>query len=143
MVTIRLTRGGANKRPFYHIVVADSRCPRDGRNLERIGYFNPIVKDQNKELHLYMDLERVTYWLSKGAKPSERVAALINEAKKMPAMKPVRPVRKPKPVVTARPAASSAPVAKSDKGDKSSGKKPAHKHKSTNKPAAKKATSKN
>lgn len=142
MLTIRLSRGGANKRPFYHIVVANSRCPRDGRNLERLGYFNPIATAQGKELPLYMDLERITYWISKCAKPSERVACLIKEAKKMPTMEPMRPVRKAKPVVTPRPAATSSATAKSDKGEKISAKKPAHKHKS-GKPTAKKAPSKN
>jgi small subunit ribosomal protein S16 len=80
MVTIRLSRGGAKKRPFYHISVADSRNSRDGRFIERLGFFNPIAKGQEERLRL--SLERVEYWMSKGAQPSERVAQLIKDAKK-------------------------------------------------------------
>ena len=65
MVTIRLSRGGAKKRPFYHIVVADSRRPRDGRFIERIGYFNPVAAQNEPKLTL--DSERLNYWLSQGA----------------------------------------------------------------------------
>ena len=75
MVTIRLSRGGAKKRPFYHIVVADSRRARDGRHLERLGFFNPLAKGQEEPFRL--DQERYDYWLSQGARPSERVAKLI------------------------------------------------------------------
>ena len=78
MVTIRLARGGAKKRPFYHIVVTDSRNRRDGRGLERVGYFNPIAKGQ--ETRLEIDKERVNYWLSQGAKTSDRVARLLKES---------------------------------------------------------------
>lgn len=78
MVTIRLARGGAKKRPFYHVVVADSRKPRDGRFIERIGFFNPIAAGQEQVLKI--DQERLTYWLSKGAQTSERVAALVKQA---------------------------------------------------------------
>lgn len=80
MVTIRLSRGGAKKRPFYQITVADSRNARDGRFIERIGFFNPLAKGQEESLRLSLD--RVEYWMSKGAQPSERVAQLIKEAKK-------------------------------------------------------------
>ena len=75
MVTIRLARAGAKKRPFYHIVATDSRNPRDGRYIERLGYFNPIATGQEQRLSLEQD--RVDYWLSQGAQPSERVAGLI------------------------------------------------------------------
>lgn len=75
MVVIRLARGGAKKRPFYTIVVSDKRSPRDGRCIERIGYFNPIAA--GKEVRLHMQPERVQYWISKGAQPSERVQQLI------------------------------------------------------------------
>lgn len=75
MVTIRLARAGAKKRPFYHIVAADSRSPRDGRYIERLGYFNPIASGREQKLSL--EQERVDYWLSQGARPSERVAGLI------------------------------------------------------------------
>lgn len=78
MVTIRLSRGGAKKRPFYHVVVADSRSRRDGRYIERVGFFNPIARGQESRLKL--DSERVQYWLGTGAKASDRVASLIKEA---------------------------------------------------------------
>lgn len=77
MVTIRLARGGAKKRPFYHIVVTDSRNRRDGRYIERLGFFNPIAKGQAESLSI--NKERVDYWISQGAKPSERVAKLIKQ----------------------------------------------------------------
>jgi small subunit ribosomal protein S16 len=77
MVTIRLTRGGAKKRPFYHVVVADSRRARDGRFIERIGYYNPLAAQH--EATLIVNAERLQYWLSKGAKASERVAHLVKQ----------------------------------------------------------------
>ena len=80
MVTIRLSRGGAKKRPFYQLTVADSRNARDGRFIERIGFFNPTARGQEERLRL--DLERVEYWTGKGAQLSERVAQLVKEAKK-------------------------------------------------------------
>ena len=80
MVSIRLARGGSKKRPFYHVVVSDSRSPRDGRYIERIGFFNPQARGQEEELRL--DDARIDYWMSKGAKPSERVANLIKGARK-------------------------------------------------------------
>lgn len=80
MVTIRLTRTGAKKRPFYHLNVAESSARRDGRFIERIGYFNPIAT--GKATRLSVDIERFEYWVSVGAQPSERVAALIKQARK-------------------------------------------------------------
>ena len=80
MVTIRLSRGGAKKRPFYQIVVADSRSPRDGRFIERVGFFNPIAQG-NAEC-LRVDLERVNHWVAQGASLSDRVATLVKEAQK-------------------------------------------------------------
>ena len=80
MVTIRLTRTGAKKRPFYHLNVAEASARRDGRFIERIGYFNPIAT--GKAQRLSVDLERFDYWLSVGAQPSERVAALVKQARK-------------------------------------------------------------
>jgi small subunit ribosomal protein S16 len=83
MVSIRLSRGGAKKRPFYHIVVTDSRNRRDGRFIERLGFFNPIAS--GKEEPLRLNLARANYWLSVGAQPSERVSKLIKDyAKKAP-----------------------------------------------------------
>jgi len=79
MVTIRLARGGAKKRPFYHIVVTDSRNKRDGRYIERLGFFNPLAAGQEAELKV--DQERLSYWVSQGAKLSERVQKLVQPAK--------------------------------------------------------------
>ena len=79
MVTIRLSRAGAKKRPFYHIVVTDSRSRRDGRYLERLGYFNPIAT--GGESKLIIDAARADYWLQQGAQPSARVASLMQELK--------------------------------------------------------------
>lgn len=80
MVSIRLARGGSKKRPFYHVVVSDSRNPRDGRYIERLGFFNPQARGQ--EEHLRIDIERIDYWVSKGAQASERVASLIKSSRK-------------------------------------------------------------
>ncbi len=77
MVTIRLARGGMKRRPFYHLVVADSRNKRDGRYIERVGYFNPTAKGQ--EVRLNINLERVEHWVSQGAQASDRVAKLIKD----------------------------------------------------------------
>ena len=77
MVTIRLSRGGAKRRPFYHIVVTDSRNPRDGRYIERVGFFNPIAT--GGEVKLNVDRERVKYWVGKGAQTSDRVAMLLGQ----------------------------------------------------------------
>jgi small subunit ribosomal protein S16 len=79
MVTIRLSRGGAKKRPFYHVVVTDSRTPRDGRYIERLGFFNPLAASHEETLRV--DAERVKYWVSKGAQPSDRVQYLLKEHK--------------------------------------------------------------
>ena len=78
MVTIRLARGGAKKRPFYHITVSDSRRARDGRFIERIGFFNPVARGQEERLRL--DLDRMAYWQSQGAQVSDRVSSLVKDA---------------------------------------------------------------
>ncbi len=75
MVTIRLSRGGAKKRPFYHIVVTDQRNRRDGRYIERVGFFNPVATGQEEKLR--MDVDRIEYWVGHGAQASERVSALL------------------------------------------------------------------
>jgi small subunit ribosomal protein S16 len=80
MVSIRLSRGGSKRRPFYHIVVSDSRRARDGRYIERVGFFNPGATGAAEEFRLEND--RIEYWLSKGAQPSDRVSTLIKCAKK-------------------------------------------------------------
>lgn len=77
MVSIRLSRGGSKKRPFYQIVVADERLKRDGRYIERIGFFNPIAT--GGEVRLRLDRARAEYWISRGAQPSERVAKFLKE----------------------------------------------------------------
>ena len=82
MLTIRLARSGAKKRPFYHISVADSRMPRDGRFVERVGYYNPIASGQ--EVRLEVNVERIDYWISKGAQPSDRVLNLLKQNKETP-----------------------------------------------------------
>ena len=78
MVTIRLARGGAKKKPFYHITVSDSRRARDGRFIERIGFFNPAARGQEERLRL--DLDRMAYWQSQGAQVSDRVSSLARDA---------------------------------------------------------------
>ena len=78
MVTIRLSRGGAKKKPFYHITVCASRRSRDGRFLQRLGFFNPLAKGQEERLRL--DLERMAFWQSQGAKLSSRVTTLAKDA---------------------------------------------------------------
>ena len=80
MVSIRLSRGGAKKRPFYHIVVTDQRNRRDGRYIERLGYFNPVAVGGQDQMRI--DLPRVDYWIGKGAQPSDRVNSLIKGYKK-------------------------------------------------------------
>lgn len=75
MVTIRLARSGAKKKPFYHVVVTDSRNRRDGRYLERLGFFNPVAQGNEEKLRL--NRERIDYWVSKGAQTSDRVAKLL------------------------------------------------------------------
>jgi len=77
MVTIRLARGGAKKRPFYHIVVTDSRNRRDGRYIERVGFFNPLAK--GGEVRLNVDQARVDHWVGQGAQASERVGKLLKD----------------------------------------------------------------
>ncbi len=79
MVTIRLARGGAKARPFYHVVVADSRDKRDGRHIERLGFFNPIAAANEEDFRL--DDKRYTYWLSVGAQPSPRIRKLVKQFK--------------------------------------------------------------
>ena len=83
MVVIRLSRSGSKKRPFYHLSVADERNPRDGRFIERVGFFNPVARGSEERLRV--NAERVEYWMSKGAQPSDRVAKLLKDAKKQQA----------------------------------------------------------
>ena len=87
MLKIRLSMGGVRKRPVYKIVVADSRAPRDGRFVEKIGLFNPLLPKDKKE-RIKVEAERVKYWISKGAKPTLRVSRILGEAQLMPIPKP-------------------------------------------------------
>ena len=80
MVTIRLSRGGSKRSPFYHVEVKDSRSSRDGRYIERLGYFNPNARGAEKRLSV--DLDRVSHWVGVGATTSERVKSLVKEAQK-------------------------------------------------------------
>lgn len=83
MVTIRLSRGGSKKQPFYQVVVKDSRSRRDGRYIERVGFFNPVARGQEERLRL--DIDRVDHWLGTGAQMSERVAGLVKGYRKQQA----------------------------------------------------------
>ena len=78
-VVIRMARAGTKKRPFYHIVAADSRAPRDGRFIERLGYFNPLLP-KDKEERLKLDMDKVKAWMVKGAQPSDRVMRFLDAA---------------------------------------------------------------
>ena len=80
MVSIRLSRAGAKKRPFYHLVVTDSRNRRDGRYIERVGFFNPVGREHEENLRI--DFERIDYWIGQGAQPSDRVASLLKKHRK-------------------------------------------------------------
>ena len=83
MLKIRLSMGGARKRPIYKIVVADTRFPRDGRFIEKLGFFNPLLPKDKKE-RVGLDIERIKYWLGQGAKPTTRVARILGENEIMP-----------------------------------------------------------
>ena len=87
MLRIRLSIGGAKKRPVYKIVVADSRFPRDGRFIEKLGSFNPLLPKEKKE-RIKIESERVKHWLSKGARPTLRVSRILGEVNIMPMPKP-------------------------------------------------------
>ena len=114
MVTIRLARGGARKRPFYHLVATDSRKPRDSGHLERLGFFNPIAGGDEEGLRV--DQERVRFWLDRGAKTSERAAQLIRRhAQARPAAtaapaEAAQPAEKAPPAEAAQPAEKAAPA---------------------------------
>ena len=84
MVTIRLARRGGKKRPFYHLTVAEKSAKRDGRFIERVGFYNPVARGNDEELRI--DLERVDYWLSQGAVPTERVGSLVKRWRKQVAL---------------------------------------------------------
>jgi len=91
-LVIRMARAGTKKRPFYHIVVADSRSPRDGRFIERIGYFNPLLPKEKTE-RLKFDLEKAKAWIAKGAQPSDRIMRFLDAAGVMKRTKRNNPQR--------------------------------------------------
>jgi len=116
-VVIRMARAGTKKRPFYHVVVADSRSPRDGRFIERLGYFNPLLPKDNKD-RLKVDFEKLKAWLAKGAQPSDRVARFLDaegirkrEARNNPNKAVPRKERKARAEAAAKEAAAAAVAA--------------------------------
>ena len=121
-----MSRGGAKKRPVYKIVIADSRKPRDGRFIEKVGFFNPLLPKDKKE-RLSLDVERIKHWLSKGAKPSERIARFLGDADIIP--KPVQrnnPIKaKPKKKAQERLAAAEEAKKAVEEAAKAEAEKPA------------------
>ena len=116
-LVIRMARAGTKKRPFYHIVLADSRSPRDGRFIERLGYYNPLLP-KDKEERLKLDLEKVQAWMKKGAQPSDRVMRFLDKAgvakrekRNNPEKAVPRKERKAKAEEAAKAPAAAAPAA--------------------------------
>ena len=108
---IRMARAGTKKRPVYHIVVADSRSPRDGRYIERLGYFNPLMAKDNKD-RLKFDVEKAKAWMAKGATPSDRVSRFLDAAGVLKREARSNPVKaKPKKKAQERAAATAAAAA--------------------------------
>jgi len=96
MVVIRLARGGAKKRPFFHIVVADARSPRDGRFIEKLGTYNPLLPREHAQ-RITLDKERIAHWLKVGAQPSDRVARFLATAELMKPRERRDQSKKPQP----------------------------------------------
>ncbi len=118
MVSIRLSRGGVKKRPFYHIVVTDSRNRRDGRYIERLGFFNPFAAGKGEPLRL--DLARANYWIGVGAKPSDRVAQLIKQLTKKPPVTPAEDAPKISVSIKSAKSAKSATTEAATKSESAS-----------------------
>ena len=113
-VVIRMARAGTKKRPVYHIVIADSRSPRDGRFIERLGYFNPLLPKDHKD-RLKLDLDKVKAWMVKGAQPSDRVMRFLDAAgvaKREKRNNPERAIPRKERKVAAEAAAKAAGEAK-------------------------------
>ena len=116
MLAIRMTRHGAKKRPFFHIVVADSRSPRDGRFIEKLGTYNPLLPREHAQ-RITLDKERIAHWLKVGAQPSDRVAKFLAQAEMMKPRERRDQTKKPVPRAKAQErmkaaaAAASAPAA--------------------------------
>ena len=137
-VKIRLARGGSKKRPYYRIVVADIRSPRDGRYIERVGSYNPLVPRDHED-RVTLEKERIIEWLSKGAKPTDRVARFLDEAgilkreprnnpqkakpKKEPEEKPEAPAAEEAPAEEAPVAEEAAPAEEAPAAEESDDKK--------------------
>ena len=114
-VVIRMARAGTKKRPVYHIVAADSRAPRDGRFIERLGYFNPLLPKDHKD-RLKLDLDKVKAWIAKGAQPSDRIMRFLDAAgiaKRQPRNNPERavPRKERKAAAEAKAKGATAPAA--------------------------------
>jgi small subunit ribosomal protein S16 len=112
-VVLRMARAGTKKRPVYHIVAADSRFPRDGRFIERLGYFNPLLPKDHKD-RLKLDLDKAKAWIAKGAQPSDRIMRLLDAAgvaKRQPRNNPERAVPRKERKARAEEAAKAAAAA--------------------------------
>ncbi len=112
-VVIRMARAGTKKRPIYHIVAADSRSPRDGRFIERLGYYNPLMPKDNKD-RLKLDMDKVQSWIKKGAQPSDRVMRFLDAAgvaKRTPRNNPEKAVPRKERKARAEEAAKAAAAA--------------------------------
>jgi len=119
-LVIRMARAGTKKRPFYHIVIADSRAPRDGRFIERIGYFNPLLPKEKTE-RLKLDLDKVKDWMKKGAQPSDRIMRFLDAAGIMKRPKrnnPEKAIPRKERKAKAEEAAKTAGAAPAEGGDK-------------------------
>jgi len=121
MLKIRLSMGGAKKRPVYKIVVADSRFPRDGRFIEKLGFFNPLVP-KNKKDRMKIEVERVKHWMSQGAKPTTRVARILGEAEIIPMPTPGNNPLKGIPKKDRKKEAKEAPKAEAKEAPKAEAK---------------------
>jgi small subunit ribosomal protein S16 len=113
-VVLRMARAGTKKRPVYHIVVADSRYPRDGRFIERLGYFNPLLPKDHKD-RLKLDLDKVKAWIAKGAQPSDRIMRFLDAAgiaKRQPRNNPEKAVPRKERKAQAEEAAKAASAPK-------------------------------
>ncbi len=120
MLAIRMTRHGAKKRPFFHIVVADSRSPRDGRFIEKLGTYNPLLPREHAE-RIKLDKERIAHWLMVGAQPSDRVAKFLAQAEMMQPRERRDQTKKPLPRAKAQErlkAAAAAAAAPAEGGEK-------------------------
>jgi small subunit ribosomal protein S16 len=115
MLKIRLARGGAKKRPYYHIVIADSHSPRDGKFIEKVGSYNPMLPKDGATPRVALKVERIAEWLGKGAQPTDRVARFLSQDETLGAEGEVDPVQQPEQGRPARRRKSAPPNAPSAK----------------------------